>query len=208
MPAGFLSDINPVSVSVYAGNIICFHPVVLFFFFSLHSSDLCFAFQNSLQVVESALVDRSVSKAKVFDKFQFERVGYFSVDPDSTADKVSDSQEDKSTQRLCILIFSFHSNLCPLAFCSWFSTGQLHSRRTLGRSERPVDGSWTSSANVKEQCLGESGLCHCAKGVDKPTSTFLSSMEVLGGVGSYLCNVICLLGLVTFLNSFHTVSGK
>uniref|UniRef100_A0A8B9L6A1 Glutamine--tRNA ligase n=1 Tax=Astyanax mexicanus TaxID=7994 RepID=A0A8B9L6A1_ASTMX len=43
---------------------------------------------NSLQVVESALVDRSVSKAKVFDKFQFERVGYFSVDPDSTADKM------------------------------------------------------------------------------------------------------------------------
>ncbi|XP_062854607.1 glutamine--tRNA ligase [Trichomycterus rosablanca] len=42
---------------------------------------------NSLQVI-SALIDRSVSKAKVFDKFQFERVGYFSVDPDSTADKL------------------------------------------------------------------------------------------------------------------------
>lgn len=44
--------------------------------------------QNSLQVIESALIDRSVSKAKAFDKFQFERVGYFSLDPDSTADKV------------------------------------------------------------------------------------------------------------------------
>uniref|UniRef100_A0AAR2KB18 Glutamine--tRNA ligase n=1 Tax=Pygocentrus nattereri TaxID=42514 RepID=A0AAR2KB18_PYGNA len=43
---------------------------------------------NSLQLVESALVDRSVSEAKVFDKFQFERVGYFSVDPDSTAEKL------------------------------------------------------------------------------------------------------------------------
>ncbi|XP_051965125.1 glutamine--tRNA ligase [Xyrauchen texanus] len=43
---------------------------------------------NSLAVIESALVDRSVSTAKVFDKFQFERVGYFSVDPDSTAEKM------------------------------------------------------------------------------------------------------------------------
>ncbi|EGW10485.1 glutamine--tRNA ligase [Cricetulus griseus] len=37
----------------------------------------------SLQVVEGALVDRSVVLAKSFDKFQFERLGYFSVDPDS-----------------------------------------------------------------------------------------------------------------------------
>lgn len=43
---------------------------------------------NSLQVITSALVDTSVKGAKVFDKFQFERVGYFSMDPDSTADKL------------------------------------------------------------------------------------------------------------------------
>ncbi|XP_057212200.1 glutamine--tRNA ligase [Triplophysa rosa] len=43
---------------------------------------------DSLNVVESALVDRSVSTAKVFDKFQFERLGYFSVDPDSTPEKL------------------------------------------------------------------------------------------------------------------------
>uniref|UniRef100_A0A673L3P3 Glutamine--tRNA ligase n=1 Tax=Sinocyclocheilus rhinocerous TaxID=307959 RepID=A0A673L3P3_9TELE len=54
VPAGFLSDINP----------------------------------NSLTVIESALVDRSVGKAKVFEKFQFERVGYFSLDPDSTSEKL------------------------------------------------------------------------------------------------------------------------
>lgn len=41
-----------------------------------------------MQVIKSALVDTSVKGAKVFDKFQFERVGYFSLDPDSTADKV------------------------------------------------------------------------------------------------------------------------
>ncbi|KAM3872042.1 glutamine--tRNA ligase isoform 2-T2 [Diretmus argenteus] len=43
---------------------------------------------NSLQVINSAFVDRSVKEAKAFDKFQFERVGYFSMDPDSTADKL------------------------------------------------------------------------------------------------------------------------
>ena len=35
------------------------------------------------------MVDGSVKGAKVFDKFQFERNGFFSVDPDSTPDKVS-----------------------------------------------------------------------------------------------------------------------
>lgn len=35
-----------------------------------------------------AVADKSISNAKVYDKFQFERVGYFSVDPDSTKDKV------------------------------------------------------------------------------------------------------------------------
>lgn len=43
---------------------------------------------RSMQVINTALVDSSVKKAKTLDKFQFERVGYFSVDPDSTADKL------------------------------------------------------------------------------------------------------------------------
>lgn len=42
----------------------------------------------SLHIISSALVDTSVKGAKVLDKFQFERVGYFSLDPDSTADKL------------------------------------------------------------------------------------------------------------------------
>ena len=54
VPGGFLSDINP----------------------------------HSLSVVEAA-ADKSISGSKVYDKFQFERVGYFSVDPDSTKDKVA-----------------------------------------------------------------------------------------------------------------------
>uniref|UniRef100_G1R4Y4 glutamine--tRNA ligase n=1 Tax=Nomascus leucogenys TaxID=61853 RepID=G1R4Y4_NOMLE len=42
----------------------------------------------SLHVVEAALVDCSVALAKPFDKFQFERLGYFSVDPDSHQGKL------------------------------------------------------------------------------------------------------------------------
>jgi glutaminyl-tRNA synthetase len=43
---------------------------------------------NALTVINRAMVDISVRNAKVFDKFQFERVGYFSVDPDTTDDLV------------------------------------------------------------------------------------------------------------------------
>ena len=46
--------------------------------------------QNSLEVVPDAMVDKSVSDAKTYEKFQFERNGYFSVDPDSTKEKVSE----------------------------------------------------------------------------------------------------------------------
>ncbi len=38
----------------------------------------------------SALVDVSVKGAKTYDRFQFQRNGFFSVDQDSTPDKVSD----------------------------------------------------------------------------------------------------------------------
>ncbi|XP_037333622.2 glutamine--tRNA ligase [Pungitius pungitius] len=43
---------------------------------------------SSMHVISDALVDTSVRGAKVLDKFQFERVGYFSLDPDSTAEKL------------------------------------------------------------------------------------------------------------------------
>jgi len=48
VPGGFLSDINPDSLTVYQG-----------------------------------FVDKSVAEAKVYDRFQFERSGFFSVDPES-----------------------------------------------------------------------------------------------------------------------------
>ena len=49
----------------------------------------CLSLQNSLQVVSEALVDRSVEGAQPLDRWQFERLGYFCVDPDSTSDRVS-----------------------------------------------------------------------------------------------------------------------
>jgi glutaminyl-tRNA synthetase len=40
--------------------------------------------RDSLTIIKEAFVDISVKYAKKYDKFQFERVGFFSVDPDST----------------------------------------------------------------------------------------------------------------------------
>lgn len=45
--------------------------------------------KDALKVISNAYVDRSVLNAKVFDKFQFERIGYFSLDPDSIDDSVN-----------------------------------------------------------------------------------------------------------------------
>ncbi|ESO91225.1 hypothetical protein LOTGIDRAFT_228742 [Lottia gigantea] len=43
---------------------------------------------NSLTVIPNALIDVSTKQAKTFDKFQFERCGFFSVDPDSSAKRL------------------------------------------------------------------------------------------------------------------------
>lgn len=44
--------------------------------------------EKSLEVVQ-AYGDVSLKNAPVYRKFQFERIGFFSVDPDSTNKKVS-----------------------------------------------------------------------------------------------------------------------
>jgi glutaminyl-tRNA synthetase len=44
--------------------------------------------QKSLEVMQ-AYGDVSLKNADVYSKFQFERIGFFSVDPDSTHEKVS-----------------------------------------------------------------------------------------------------------------------
>ena len=45
--------------------------------------------KDALKIINNAYVDKSILGAKVFEKFQFERIGYFSVDPDSNEDLVS-----------------------------------------------------------------------------------------------------------------------
>lgn len=44
--------------------------------------------KNSLEILQ-AYGDVSLKNAHVYSKFQFERSGFFSVDPDSTPEKVS-----------------------------------------------------------------------------------------------------------------------
>lgn len=43
---------------------------------------------DSLQVYKSSMVDKYLLSAEPYSKFQFERTGYFSVDPDSTGDRL------------------------------------------------------------------------------------------------------------------------
>jgi glutaminyl-tRNA synthetase len=43
---------------------------------------------NSLEIIADAKLEPSLAKAKLEDRFQFERVGYFCLDPDSTPDKL------------------------------------------------------------------------------------------------------------------------
>lgn len=44
--------------------------------------------KDSLKCITDAFIDKSVKHAKVYDKFQFERLGFFSTDPDSTREKL------------------------------------------------------------------------------------------------------------------------
>ncbi|CAI4226497.1 unnamed protein product [Auanema sp. JU1783] len=44
--------------------------------------------ENSLTINYNALIDNSIANSKVYDRFQFERIGYFSVDPDATSGKL------------------------------------------------------------------------------------------------------------------------
>lgn len=43
---------------------------------------------DSLKILKS-YADKSLSSARILDRFQFERMGFFSIDPDSTNKKVS-----------------------------------------------------------------------------------------------------------------------
>jgi len=80
VPGGFLSDVNPVSN--------CLFNIAVSYYVSLREKVYSFL-QNSLLVLENVLVDRSIVNAPPLTRFQFERLGYFCVDLDSTEEKVS-----------------------------------------------------------------------------------------------------------------------
>ncbi|KAK3753996.1 hypothetical protein QZH41_009249 [Actinostola sp. cb2023] len=70
--------------------------------------------KDSLTVVSNALVDVTVKGAKVYSKFQFERVGYFCVDKDTTGNKV---QTTLSLSLLPQKPRGFSAQLFLLRFC-------------------------------------------------------------------------------------------
>ncbi|PIO70556.1 hypothetical protein TELCIR_07590 [Teladorsagia circumcincta] len=44
--------------------------------------------RDSLTVLHNVLIDRSIANSKLYDRFQFERVGYFCVDRDTVPGKL------------------------------------------------------------------------------------------------------------------------
>ncbi|VDP80785.1 unnamed protein product [Schistosoma mattheei] len=43
--------------------------------------------QNSLVIIPGALIEQSVKNAEVYTAYQFERIGFFSVDPDTNSER-------------------------------------------------------------------------------------------------------------------------
>ena len=66
--------------------------------------------QESLTLISSALVEQTVKGAAVYDKFQFERIGFFSVDPDTNKQKVRRQGLDLISQTLetCAVLKPVH----------------------------------------------------------------------------------------------------
>ena len=80
----------------------------------MHTFNLIVSSQDSLTVISDALVEQTVKEAAVYDKFQFERIGFFSVDPDSSKQKVSD----------CLILTSIFSSLFSLYFLCYYTVGR------------------------------------------------------------------------------------
>lgn len=62
-----------------------------------------------MTVIPEALVEHTVKQAAVYDKFQFERIGFFSVDPDSNKQKVSIFYLENL---ICMVKFSIFVQVC------------------------------------------------------------------------------------------------
>lgn len=71
------------------------------------------------------MVDSSVLSARPFDKFQFERLGYFSVDPDSEEGKVSLGEGGEGSVGLPPARYGgVGLSADPLPLPRWCSTGR------------------------------------------------------------------------------------
>jgi len=80
----------------------------------MYTFNLIVSSQDSLTVISDALVEQTVKEAAVYDKFQFERIGFFSVDPDSSKQRVSD----------CLILTSIFSSLFSLYFLCYYIVGR------------------------------------------------------------------------------------
>jgi len=58
---------------------------------------------DSLKTLTNSLIDRSIANSKVYDRYQFERIGFFAVDPDSTNDKIHNNQHKLVFNRTVLL---------------------------------------------------------------------------------------------------------
>lgn len=53
---------------------------------------LCVLLENSLTVASEVKIEQSVAHVKLYDRFQFERLGFFTVDKDTEPGKVAHLQ--------------------------------------------------------------------------------------------------------------------
>ncbi|PAV91745.1 hypothetical protein WR25_09248 [Diploscapter pachys] len=90
---------------------------------------------NNLTVLYNVLIDRSIAASRIYDRFQFERIGFFSVDPDSVHGKRGRGHADVSRDNLngCFAFAVCAALLqCPIALFNssldnpHFFVGMLH----------------------------------------------------------------------------------
>ncbi|MCP9258846.1 putative glutamine--tRNA ligase [Dirofilaria immitis] len=84
VPGGFISDCTEVSI-IYDYDYMNWDSLYGSYDSGMIIKRYC---QNSLRILEPVYIDKSISNSKVYNRYQFERVGFFSVDPDSTPEKV------------------------------------------------------------------------------------------------------------------------